>query len=118
MEEASEHDHRPHPLMRIFTFGEFALERLVSCPTNSSHPPHYIRLSPQEWSSRGPAQVLLKVLLCHANRRASKEELIEMIWHIGESVNATHALESAASFLRRHILWTHSGESLLCKIRG
>ncbi len=118
MEEASEHDHRPHPLMRIFTFGEFALERLVSCPTNSSTPPRYIRLSPEEWSSRGPAQVLLKVLLCRADRRASKEELIETIWHTGESVNAMHALDSAASFLRRHILWTHSGESLLCKIRG
>ena len=114
----SEHDHRSHPLMRIFTFGEFALERLVSCPANSSDSPHYIRLSPEEWSSRGPAQALLKVLLCCANRRASREELIETIWHTSESINAMHALDSAASFLRRHVLWTHSGESLLCKIRG
>jgi DNA-binding SARP family transcriptional activator len=118
MEEASEHDHRPHPLMRIFTFGEFALERLVSCPANSANPPRYIRLSPEEWSSRGPAQVLLKVLLCRTNRRASREELMETIWHTSESPNAIHALDSTASFLRRHILWTHSGESLLRKIRG
>ena len=118
MEEASEHDHRPHPLMRIFTFGEFALERLVSCPSNSSDPPRYSRLSPEEWSSRGSAQALLKALLCRANRRASREELMEMVWHTSESINAVHALDSAASFLRRHILWTRTGESLLHKVRG
>jgi DNA-binding SARP family transcriptional activator len=104
--------------MRIFTFGEFALERLVSCPSNSSDPPRYVRIPPEEWSCRGPALALLKVLLCRANRRASREELVTAIWHNSEEINAVHALDSAASALRRHILRTHSGESLLLTVRG
>ena len=51
---------------------------------------------------------LLKVLVCRANRRASRDELIEAIWPDHETINATHALDSAASVLRRHIL----GQSL------
>lgn len=118
MDETGEQDHLQYPLMRIFTFGEFALERLVSSPSKSPGPPRYIRVAPEEWNSRGPAIVLLKVLLCRANRRASREELIDTIWHDSMGINAVHALDSAASVLRRHILRTYEGESLLLTIRS
>ena len=71
---------------------------------------------------------LLKVLLCRANRRASRDELIEAIWPDHESINAAHALDSAASVLRRHILRTgevgsllltlHSGGETIFKLAG
>src|SRR5713226_2268645 len=61
---------------------------------------------------------LLKVLLCRANRRASREELIEAIWPDHEAINAAHALDSAASVLRRHILRTGEVGSLLLTLRS
>jgi DNA-binding SARP family transcriptional activator len=117
MDEAGEQEHLTYPLMRVFTFGEFALERLVPSPGNSSNPPCYMQVAPEERSSRGPAMKLLKVLLCRANRRATREELIEAIWHDSEHINTVHSLDSAASVLRRHILRTHEGESLLLTMR-
>jgi len=61
---------------------------------------------------------LLKVLLCRANRRASRDELIEAIWPDHETINAAHALDSAASVLRRHILRTDEVGSLLLTLRS
>jgi DNA-binding SARP family transcriptional activator len=61
---------------------------------------------------------LLKVLLCHPNRRASRDELIVAIWPHHEAINAAHALESAASVLRRHILRTGEIGSLLLTLRS
>jgi DNA-binding SARP family transcriptional activator len=61
---------------------------------------------------------LLKVLLCRANRRASRDELIEAIWPDHGEINATHALESAVSVLRRHILRTGEMGSLLLTLRS
>lgn len=108
--------HPPYPLMRIFTFGEFAIERLLPSslpsPTPSTHT-HYMRLAWEEWDHRKPAMTLLKVLLCRAQRQATRQELIETIWPGKKTINATHALDSAASVLRRRVLWTHTSESLL-----
>ena len=56
-----------HPLMRIITLGEFALERLVPTPSRTpGEQAHYVRVERREWSNRGPAMALLKVLLCRA----------------------------------------------------
>lgn len=52
------------------------------------------------------------------NRRASKDELIQSIWPNHAMINALHALDSAASILRRHILQAHTEESLLQTVRG
>src|SRR5260221_290506 len=93
-----EHDSTEHPLMRVITLGEFALERLVPTPSRTpDEPSRYTRVARSEWSNRGPAMALLKVLLCQANRRASRDELIEAIWPDHEAINAAHALDSAAS---------------------
>jgi DNA-binding SARP family transcriptional activator len=110
--------HPPHPFLRIFTFGEFAIERLISSPTAPTFPPRYARLPWEEWSNRRAAMELLKILICAPNRRASKDELIQFIWPNNPMINASHALDSAASILRRHVLQTHSEESLLQTIRG
>jgi DNA-binding SARP family transcriptional activator len=105
--------------MRIITLGEFALERLVRPPSRpKDEPPRYARVARSEWSNRGPAMALLKVLLSRANRRASRDELIEAIWPENASINAAHALDSAASVLRRHILRTGEGGSLLLTLRS
>src|SRR5258708_14432386 len=114
-----EHDSMEHPLMRVITLGEFALERLVRTPSRAQdEPPRYARVARSEWSNRGPALALLKVLLCRANRRASRDELIEAIWPDHEAINAAHALDSAASVLRRHILRTGEVGSLLLTLRS
>src|SRR5947209_20349378 len=119
MHSTAEHDPTKHPLVRITTLGEFALERLVRTPSRSEdEPPHYVLVARSEWSNRGPAMALLKVLLCRANRRASRDELIEAIWPDHEAINTAHALESAASVLRRHILHTGEMGSLLLTLRS
>src|SRR5712691_9972219 len=119
MHSTDEQDHTKHPLVRITTLGEFALERLVRTPSRiEDEPPRYARVAQSEWSNRGPAMALLKVLLCRANRRASREELIEAIWPDHEAINAAHALDSAASVLRRHILRTGEVGSLLLTLRS
>src|SRR6266702_100322 len=119
MHSTVEQDHAEYALMRITTLGEFALERLVRASSRSGdEPPHYVRVAQSEWSNRGPAMALLKVLLCRANRRASRDELIEAIWPDHEAINAAHALDSAASVLRRHILRTGEEASLLLTLRS
>lgn len=119
MYSTAEHDHAEHPLVRITTLGEFALERLVRTPSRGEDgPPRYARVARSEWSNRGPAMALLKVLVCRANRRASRDELIEAIWPDHEAINAAHALESAASVLRRHILRAGEVGSLLLTLRS
>ena len=119
MHSTAEHDQTKHPLVRITTLGEFALERLVRTPSRiEDEPPRYARVAQSEWSNRGPAMALLKVLVCRANRRASRDELIEAIWPDHEAINAAHALDSAASVLRRHILRTGEVGSLLLTLRS
>ncbi|HWS84672.1 MAG TPA: BTAD domain-containing putative transcriptional regulator [Ktedonobacteraceae bacterium] len=118
MNITTKQSHPPYPCIRIFTFGEFAIERLISSPTAPTFPPCYARLPWEEWSNRRAAMELLKILLCAPNRRASKDELIQSIWPDHAMINALHALDSAASILRRHILQPHSEESLLQTIRG
>ena len=116
---ASRNHHTEQPLMRIITLGEFVLERLVSGSTQEpDDPPSYARVSRGEWSNRGPSMAMLKVLLCRSNRRASRDELIEAIWPDREAINAPHALDSAASILRRHILQTSDSGSLLLTLRS
>ena len=119
MHSITEDDQTRHPLVRITTLGEFALERLVRTPSRiEDEPPRYALVARSEWSNRGPAMALLKVLLCRPNRRASRDELIEAIWLDHESINAAHALDSAASVLRRHILRTGEVGSLLLMLRS
>jgi DNA-binding SARP family transcriptional activator len=118
MHHTTEQSHPSYPFLRIFTFGEFAIERLISSPSGPIYPPHYARLPWEEWSNRRAAMKLLKILLCAPNRRASKDELIQSIWPNHAMINALHTLDSAASILRRHILQTRSDESLLQTIRG
>ena len=119
MYSTTEHDQTKHPLMRITTLGEFALERLIRTPLRAQdEPPRYTRVAQSEWNNRGPAMALLKVLLCRANRRASRDELTEAIWPDHAAINAAHALDSAASVLRRHILRTGEVESLLFTLRN
>jgi DNA-binding SARP family transcriptional activator len=119
MHSITEDEQTRLPLVQITTLGEFTLERLVRTPSRiEDEPPRYACVPRSEWSNRGPAMALLKVLLCRANRRASRDELIEAIWPDHESINAAHALDSAASVLRRHILHAGGVGSLLLTLRS
>jgi len=119
MQEAGEDKRTEYPPVRITTLGEFALERLVPpFARTADEQPHYALVARSDWSNRGPAMAMLKVLLCRANRRASRDELIEAIWPDHEAINAAHALDSAASVLRRHILRAGEAGSLLLTLRS
>src|SRR6266480_2244028 len=119
MQEAGEDKRTEYPPVRITTLGEFALERLVPpFARTADEQPHYALVARSDWSNRGPAMALLKVLLRRANRRASRDELIEAIWPDHGEINATHALESAVSVLRRHILRAGEMGSLLLTLRS
>ncbi len=119
MHDTDEYARTKHPPIRIITLGEFALQRLVpALSQDSDESPRYEGVARSEWSNRGPAMALLKVLLCRANRRASRDELIEAIWPDHGEINATHALESAVSVLRRHILRAGEMGSLLLTLRS
>lgn len=107
-----------YPLVRVFTLGDFALERLAAAPTTQGGQPRYEPLAPQAWASRGPAMTLLKVLLCRPGRRASRGELTAAIWPGDPPIDADHALDSAASVLRRHVLAVPEGGSLLLTLRS
>src|SRR6202043_3927546 len=85
----------PYPLVRVFTLGDFALERLAELPSQNGSEPHYERIAPQVWANRGPAMTLLRFLLSRVNRRASRGELTEVIWPGNSAVNVEHALDSA-----------------------
>jgi DNA-binding SARP family transcriptional activator len=117
--DVSENTGVQYPLLRIFTLGEFAIERLIwAPPPEANGSPQYAPVAPHEWDSRGPAMTLLKVLLCRPDRRAIRSGLIRAIWPNGETLKATHALDSAASVLRRRILQTPGEESLLLTLHS
>ena len=119
MDQADEKENMAQPLLRVTTFGEFTLERLSPSPHHTQSP-RYIHLPWEDMNSRGTALIMLKILLCRSDRRASKEELIAAIWDVNQEagINTAHTLDTAASLLRRHILRTYSGESLLITLRG
>ncbi|HCJ34092.1 MAG TPA: hypothetical protein DHV65_07295 [Ktedonobacter sp.] len=72
--------HFLYPAIRIYTCGEFALERLIPSSVSPVDLPQYKPVPRGEWSHRGPAITMLKVLLCSDDRRASRDMLIEEIW--------------------------------------
>ncbi len=118
MDQADEKENGAQPLLKITTFGEFTLEQLIPSPPHI-RTPRYIHLPWEDMNSRGTALTMLKILLCRSDRRVSKEELIAAIWESSqETINTAHTLDTAASLLRRHILRTYDGESLLITLRG
>ncbi len=117
MDQANEQDNLPPPILKVITFGEFTLEQLVPSPPHTLV--RYIHLSREDVNSRSTALMMLKILLCRNDRRATKDELIAAIWNSDQvTINTAHAFDTTASLLRRHILRTYSGESLLITLRG
>ncbi len=114
MQEAGEDKRTEYPPVRITTLGEFALERLVPpFARTADEQPHYALVARSDWSNRGPAMAMLKVLLCRANRRASRDELIEAIWK-----PAAHAAQRRRNDLQTGWAAAHLGRrrcvSLTC----
>src|SRR5712691_7904545 len=110
------------PILRVFLFGEFFLERLVPGTGSGEAEARYERVAHQEWGGRGPAIALFKLLLCRHRRRAMKDELVESLWPEGGEdepdkrlKSADRALDAAASVLRR-VLRAPDGESLLTNV--
>ena len=114
IKKIDEQDCPLYPLIRVVTFGEFRIERLdTTSLEDSAEAPSYTRILPEEWDNRSSALLLLKYLLCREERRASREDLIAMIWHDKAVLNTGHAFDAVASILRRRMLRTCTGESLL-----
>jgi DNA-binding SARP family transcriptional activator len=92
----------PLPYIKIYTFGEFALERLLPSYTQQAH---YYHMPCDLLAQRSSALTMLKVLICQPQRRIAKTALAEALWP-GRSNNSKviHTLDTAASLLRRHIL--------------
>jgi DNA-binding SARP family transcriptional activator len=111
IKKINEQDCPSYPLIRVITFGEFRIERLTSL--DSAEAPSYTRVLPEEWDNRSSALLLLKFLLCREERRASKEELIAKLWPDQTVLNTEHAFDALASIMRRRMLRTCTGESLL-----
>jgi DNA-binding SARP family transcriptional activator len=99
----------PAPAVRVFVLGECALERRVDI---AGHEPRYERVPPTEWQGRGPALALLKLLVCRLHRRATKDDVVAMLWSGAHLKNVGRACDAAASVLRR-VLGTPDGSSLL-----
>ncbi|GAC1470961.1 MAG: hypothetical protein PVSMB5_19130 [Ktedonobacteraceae bacterium] len=125
MDQADEQDNVQHiqqPLLKVTTFGEFTLEQLLPSLSPTTRQSRYIQLHWEDVSSRGTALMMLKILLCSSDRRATKEELIAAMWDSwsakGETIKTTHVFDNAASLLRRRILRTYDGESLLITLKG
>ncbi|HTI13611.1 MAG TPA: BTAD domain-containing putative transcriptional regulator [Dictyobacter sp.] len=102
-----------YPQVRIKTFGEFTVERLIDIPQRGCRKPRYESFTWEYLHSRGTAIAMLKVLLCCPQRRATKQELIAELWPQKSPRQSTHMLDVAASVLRRQILHTANGKSLL-----
>jgi DNA-binding SARP family transcriptional activator len=102
----------PYPLFRVITFGGFSLNRLCSRPQLSEEAPLYEPIAEKIWRSRTAACSLLKLLLCRARRRASRDFLIEALWPDIPVSNASHNLDTALSLLRG-LLRFRGKESLL-----
>jgi DNA-binding SARP family transcriptional activator len=92
----------PYPLIKVTTLGEFTLTRAL--PAQSGRP-RYNFIPCDNIGSRGTAITMLKLLLCSPRRRMTKDRLIENLWPMREAINASHALDTTASVLRRHILF-------------
>lgn len=92
----------PYPLLQVTTLGEFTLTRTVTARDERSN---YGLSSCGDIGSRGTAITMLKLLLCSPRRRMTKAALIEALWPMRKAINASHALDTTASVLRRHILF-------------
>ena len=119
MAVADDQERLSMPMVRVWTFGEFVMERLTS---PEEHPLHYEPVEPSAWQSRGTAMTLLKVLLCRRRRRATKDDLIAAIWPQEEKEtkhlkHVERAFDAAASVLRA-VLRTPEGECLLMSRRS
>ena len=102
-----------YPEIRIYTFGTFSVERLIT-NLSSSEQPRYEQVSKEEWRSRGPAISLLKLLLCRTSRRISRDTVIDTLWPDAEVENASKSLDVATSILRS-VLRVGDRKSLLIK---
>jgi len=102
-----------HTEIRVYTFGTFSVERLI---TNSSpsERPRYEKIAKEEWRSRGPAIALLKLLLCRTSRRISRDTVMDTLWPETNVENASKSLDVATSILRS-VLRVDDRKSLLIK---
>lgn len=100
-----------YPQIKIYTFGEFRLERRSS---GAERPPSYQAIAHARLAQRSSALIMLKVLLCQPRRRIARTALAALMWPgQANSHYTTHTIDTAASLLRRHVLNTSEQGSLL-----
>jgi len=100
-----------YPYIKIYTFGEFRLERRSS---GTERPPSYQAIAHARLAQRSSALIMLKVLLCQPRRRITRTTLAALMWPgQANSHYITHTIDTAASLLRRHVLNAAEQGSLL-----
>ena len=109
----------PAPLFRVFTFGAFTVEHLVTTPTRDEHPVLCYRpVTQSAWGDRiGPTLALFKLLLCAEQRHAAKGELAGALWPDAQEENARHSLAQVIRQLRR-LFVSAEGVPLLEEVVG
>jgi len=90
-----------HPVIRVYTFGKFSVERLDRLAAEQIEIPRYTSVSDEEWGGRNHGRYLLNLLLCSDCRRAPRDILLETLWPDTEKSNADRYLNAAAWILRR-----------------
>src|SRR5579885_243209 len=85
----------PHPLLRIWTFGNFLVER------RSKAGEQWEAVSSAEWKGSTHPKSLLKLLLCCSRRRAQRDTLIDTLWPDLDPDVGENYLSNAAYKLRQ-----------------
>jgi DNA-binding SARP family transcriptional activator len=122
MDSVQNKNRPPHPFIRITALNIFSIEYLIPVARaqndETMYVPQYKKMMEEQVWHFGIALTMLKILLCNHNRFATKPQLIRAIWPGRDIFKAAHALDVAASILRRQLLRIYTGESLLITMKG
>jgi predicted ATPase/DNA-binding SARP family transcriptional activator len=108
------------PLLRVFTLGQFRLERrsFTNSATNGSSdapspPTQWHTVTESAWQQRQDSQVraLLGYLLCSPHRRAHRSELLAVLWPTSDNETSIYRLNKTFQLLQRVLGYGNAGEA-------
>lgn len=96
----------PQPALRISLLGPFAIVQANGTP-----------LDLDALLGRSQSSILFKLLLCHPERRVSRERLVEALWP-GQSYNTMEGSLGVAKSILKTRLETICGQSVMPRVSG
>jgi DNA-binding transcriptional activator of the SARP family len=97
------------PIFRVWLCGSFRVDRRMDRGNGTT----YEALRTAEWGGSNYPRLLLKVLLCCAERRARRETLMAMLWPETDPEQASVYLNTATTKLRKVLQPATGQQSLL-----